>query len=1101
MRALTRQRTANTILTPPSSPAMLDKTISHYRILAKLGAGGMGVVYRAHDEQLDRDVALKVLSPGTLANDGARRRFKREALALAKLNHPNIESVYEFGSESGTDFLVMELVGGVPLHTRLLAGPMVEKEILRLGSQLADGLDAAHAQGIIHRDLKPGNLHVTKDDRLKILDFGLAQWVQMPDENTLALTMTRSQEITGTLPYMAPEQLRGQRADQRSDIYSAGAVLYEMATGKRPHEQTSGPLLISAILEQPLEPPSTHNRQITPVLEGIILKALDKDPDRRYQSARELYIDLDRLITGTAVTRTGGGGANRKWLWAGIAAAALLVLFALNVDGVRSRLFRGAAPTQTAPAIKARRSVAVLGFKNLSGKPEEAWISTALAEMLSTELAAGEQMRTIPGENVARMKHDLELQDADSFGQDTLQKIRKNLGTDMVVVGSYLAMGDSSGGKLRLDFRLQDAVAGETVAAVSETGTEGELLDLISRSGIELRQKLGIEQVSASEGSDVRASLPSNPEAARLYAEGLAKLRVLDALAARDLLQRAVAADPKNAPSHAALGEAWSKLGYDTKAAAEAKQALDLSANVSREERLFVEARYNELAHQWAKAIEGYRTLVGFFPDNLEYGLRLAASQAAAGEGRDGLDTIEQLKKLPAPAGDDARIDLAESRAAATVSDFKRSQMAAGRALVKGKAQQMQLVVAEARSAQGYALERQGQVSDAAVALGEAQQMFAAAGDQMGAAQALNVLGHVAYDRGDFNGAVKTYQDAFVVFRALGNKRQQAASLNNIGNIHYDKGELRQAKQYYEESVAAYREVDDKAGLAGGLGNLANVLDSMGRLQDSVKMHEAGLAAFREVGDQRGTASTLANLGGVLLEMGDLDGAQARCSEALEIHGRTGYKRGTGYTESALADIFLQRGDMVQARQHSQHAADIRRETGEQLNVALSQLQLGYIAMQEGKAAEAEGLIRAAIPQFEKEKVYDAVGSGKALLSQILMERGQVDDGLKLSDEAVTAAQQTGNKPSRFDAELARGKAVSAAGKSAEATKVLEALLAEAKKFQYLGYEFQARLALGEAEIKARKTAAGRTRLAALQKDAEAKGYLLIARKALKAAS
>src|SRR5579862_2246521 len=209
---------------------MLGKDISHYRITAKLGAGGMGVVYRAHDEQLDRDVALKVLAPGTLANEGARRRFKREALALAKLNHPNIESVYEFGSEGDTDFLVMELVAGVPLHNKLLGGPLPEKEILRLGAQLADGLEAAHAQGIIHRDLKPGNLHVTKDDRLKILDFGLAQWVQTPDENNLALTLTKSQEITGTLPYMAPEQLRGQRADQRTDIYSAGAVLYEMAT-------------------------------------------------------------------------------------------------------------------------------------------------------------------------------------------------------------------------------------------------------------------------------------------------------------------------------------------------------------------------------------------------------------------------------------------------------------------------------------------------------------------------------------------------------------------------------------------------------------------------------------------------------------------------------------------------------------------------------------------------------------------------------------------------------------------------------------------------------------------------------------------------------
>src|SRR5215470_12702086 len=176
---------------------MVGQTISHYKIIAKLGAGGMGVVYRAHDEHLDRDVALKVLTPGTLANESTRRNFRREALALAKLNHPNIESVYEFGSERGTDFLVMELIEGISLHAKLAGGPLVEKEILRYGAQLADGLDAAHAKGIIHRDLKPGNLHITKDNRLKILDFGLAQWIQTHDENNQALTLTMTQQFTG----------------------------------------------------------------------------------------------------------------------------------------------------------------------------------------------------------------------------------------------------------------------------------------------------------------------------------------------------------------------------------------------------------------------------------------------------------------------------------------------------------------------------------------------------------------------------------------------------------------------------------------------------------------------------------------------------------------------------------------------------------------------------------------------------------------------------------------------------------------------------------------------------------------------------------------
>jgi len=261
---------------------MLDRTISHYRIVAKIGSGGMGVVYRAHDEQLERDVALKVLAKGTLANETARQRFRREALALAKLNHPNIGTVYEFGNEDGIDFLVMELITGVGLHYKLAAGALPETEILRLGSQLADGLEAAHAQGIIHRDLKPGNLQITKDDRLKILDFGLAQLIPTGDHDSLALTVSKANELPGTLPYMAPEQLRGQRADQRSDIYSAGAVLYEMATGQRPHGQTSGPQLISAILERPVSAPSVHNPEISPALESIIVKALDKDPNRRY---------------------------------------------------------------------------------------------------------------------------------------------------------------------------------------------------------------------------------------------------------------------------------------------------------------------------------------------------------------------------------------------------------------------------------------------------------------------------------------------------------------------------------------------------------------------------------------------------------------------------------------------------------------------------------------------------------------------------------------------------------------------------------------------------------------------------------------------------
>src|SRR5437867_6743379 len=258
-------------------PQLVGHTLDHYRIIEQIGAVGMGVVYRAHDEQLDRNVALKVLPPGMLGDETARKRFRKEALALAKLNHPNIETVFEFGNQDGVDFLVTEYIPGITLDAKLAPGSLAETEVVRLGTQLAEGLAAAHEQGVIHRDLKPGNLRLTPDGRLKILDFGLAH--DLPRANDLGATLTLSeahQLTTGTPPYMAPEQLRGEAPHVRTDIWSAGVVLYEMATGKRPFPESTGPMLIDAILNREPEPPGKINRRVSQGLGTVILKALDK---------------------------------------------------------------------------------------------------------------------------------------------------------------------------------------------------------------------------------------------------------------------------------------------------------------------------------------------------------------------------------------------------------------------------------------------------------------------------------------------------------------------------------------------------------------------------------------------------------------------------------------------------------------------------------------------------------------------------------------------------------------------------------------------------------------------------------------------------------
>src|SRR6266478_10093529 len=248
---------------------MIGQKFSHYRIIEQIGAGGMGVVYRAHDEQLDRDVAIKVLPPRTLGDETARTRFRHEALSLAKLNHPGIATVHEFNTEDGTDFLVTEYIPGVTLDRKLAGGMLPTDEIIGLGLQLAQGLAAAHERGIVHRDLKPANLRITPEGRLKILDFGLARLMPHASELGMTATLTQSQEVTGTLPYMAPEQLRGGAPDFRSDIYAAGAVLYEMAIGRRPFEDKLSTTLIDNILHKSPPAPGQFNPALSPRLEDI----------------------------------------------------------------------------------------------------------------------------------------------------------------------------------------------------------------------------------------------------------------------------------------------------------------------------------------------------------------------------------------------------------------------------------------------------------------------------------------------------------------------------------------------------------------------------------------------------------------------------------------------------------------------------------------------------------------------------------------------------------------------------------------------------------------------------------------------------------------
>jgi tetratricopeptide (TPR) repeat protein len=994
---------------------MIGKNLGHYLIVEEIGAGGMGVVYRARDSRLERDVAIKVLPAGMLAHPDARRRFRNEALALARLNHPNICSVFDFDSEEGVDFLVMEYVPGLSLDKRLADGSLALEEVQKLGVQLAAGLAAAHEQRIVHRDLKPGNLRLTSDGRLKILDFGLARLFHPEQGGDATLSLAETTSFSGTVPYMAPEQLRGEALDTRTDIYSAGAVLYEMTTGRRPFPEPQLAKLIEAILQKDPPKPSQINRRVSPALETILLKAMDRQPERRYQSAREMEIDLERLGAGQPVVDSGGSALSTRVL---ITTLTLVLIAGVAVGWYvehRGRTTQTATQdlaTQAGHGVRVvqRRSVAVLGFKNLSGNPDAAWLSTALSEMLSTELAAGERLRTVSGENVSRMKRDLALTDADSYAKDTLARIRLNLSSDAVVFGTYVLVPDHAGAKIRVDLRIQETATGETLAAVSETGSESDLLDVVSRAGAKLRTALGVPQLSTEDTSHVRAALPQSGDAARLYAEGLDKLRKSESVAARDLLQKAVAADPTSAQAHVALATAWGQLGYDARALEETKKAVELSTHLSCEDSLSIEGRYWQAAHNWPKAVEAYKSLNTFFPDNPEYALLLATAQGSAGHPEESLATLEQLRQTTPEMKDDARVDLVEASTADHLSDFKREQAASERAVQKAKARGEQLTAARALLFEGWAWHNLGDSAKAVAASQEAKSTYEAVGDRVGVARALHNLGIDSIQHGKLDEAEKQFNEALVIRRAIEDNQGINRAVGELGRIRELRGDLEGARKFYEESLAVARKISDRGSIGNALGNIANIYVAEGHPAEARRYYEESLALHRETGDKVGIAAALANLGNLASDAGDKASARKLYEESAAKFEDAGQKSGVAQVRVLLGTVSYDQGDYAAAKSNYAQALDSAKEIGDLATASDAETGLCNVARMEGDWASARAHAENAVTTARAGGEEKLVATALLGLSGALLGQGDLAGAQKAANDGLAAARESGDK-------------------------------------------------------------------------------------------
>lgn len=600
------------------------ETVSHYRILERLGGGGMGVVYRAHDERLDRDVALKVLPSGLLSDETARSRFRREALTLSKLNHPNIAVVHDFDSEGGTDFLIMECVEGETLAAKTAAGPLPDKDVIALGTQIAEALDEAHAHKIIHRDLKPANVMVTPKGHVKVLDFGLAKMVRPTevDSATASLAETQPCVVVGTVPYMAPEQLQGKPVDSRTDIYALGAILYEMATGQRPFPEKQSTPLIASILTEPPQPPRELNGQVSPGLEAVILKALKKDPDERYQTAGEVLADLAGLSVPISVFGTVRRTLSRHRMLTVNAAVGLVLavalLIGLNVAGLRDRL----AGASSAPKI---HSLAVLPLENLSGDPQQDYFADGMTEELITNLAKISSLKVISRTSVMQYKGT----------RKSTSEIAKELNVDALIEGSVLR----EGGQVRITAQLIQASTDKNLWAESYQRDLRSVLTLQGEIAGAIADKVRAV-VTPTERARLASARPVNPEAHELYLKGRYywNKRTPEGLKkSLEYFQEAVEKDPSYASAYAGLAESYAISGSGNyrvlspkeaypKAEAAAMKALELDGTLAEPHTSLA---FSKMAYwDWQGAEQEFKQAIELNPNNANahhwYGLFLS---------------------------------------------------------------------------------------------------------------------------------------------------------------------------------------------------------------------------------------------------------------------------------------------------------------------------------------------------------------------------------------------------------------------------------------------------------------------------------------------
>jgi tetratricopeptide (TPR) repeat protein/class 3 adenylate cyclase/TolB-like protein len=791
----------------------------------------------------------------------------------------------------------------------------------------------------------------------------------------------------------------------------------------------------------------------------------------------EKFTKQDKQTAGSAEGRT-------NWKkWALVAAGILIV-----ASGVAWQILRRATPVYAY-----RPKIALLGFTDQKNSNDTEWVSRLLTQDLTSVLQAGEKVVTVPGETVAHMKTDLPLVEQTSYSPGTMTRVHNYLQCDYVIYGSYYDVGKEAGGRVQLNVTMQDTKTGEAVSFMDD-GTELTLPDLASRVGAVLRSKLGLPNISASEASIMQAEMPSTQEASRFYADGLAQLWRFDLIGAQESLQKAIGADQNFSLAHAELAEVWRRQGYDERAKEEAQKALDLSTHLGREQKLRVEAGFQEVSFEWDEAAESYQALWRVVRERPEYAYRAAEVQIRGGKADAALATVKILRQQPNELANSPVLDLREAEAYEALGNAKSELTSAQIAADKAHSLGARMLEAEALWRVCGAKANTGD-SDGAKAVCELGQTIATDTKyRLIVARTSADLGMIAMGHVDFASALAAEQKALEIAKNVGSQRDVIGALQNSGIVYANQGNHVESAKSYERALKVAEEIKDKMAILGNLNNIATEFQAAGEMARALEYYGKSLDLANETKDKSGQVDARNNLGSLQALQGHLLEGAANVREALRLANENELRDKIPSLLTSLGDIQVDQGNLAEAAKSYDDAFTASNKTGDKSVKSAAQISQSRMQFEAGDYVEAEKSARAAADMCQKSGMKEQEGAALVELAEALTAQGKLEEANSALSQAKLA--QPADKIILLAVDLASIRLLARSGKAKEADKIRESGLKQSRKMGLIGWQLRLELIGGEWGLSGREKSAARLAIQKVETEAAGKGYKLIQERA-----